>query len=289
MLIVVVWCRFKVHEVRTDPKKFPYLLLSTKSAWIKCSVHSTDTQWPCNTCLQKVATKAELAPLFQSYAINIFVSGSSSEPLCKSSDKDYSSCADVARGCSNPVGPWANAEMLKDIGVSANWKAESTGVDWVWISYDDFNPDVYNDFDIAWDGGGATVAHEIGHYLGLLHTFDGEYTCDGDGYDYGDKVPDTAASESAQTFSIYSQKMYEDLSQWCSSFREGEQPDPRSLLQYNTCNSGGSVVGDYIDPIFNVMNYPPDVCCMTFTPGQVTRMQQMVTVYRSKMVAKYTV
>lgn len=222
--------------------------------------------------------------------INIFVSGSASEPLCREAADDYFSCSDIARGCSNAVGPWSPSEDLEVLGVKANWYTEGTaGVDWVWISFDDFNPDVFNNNVTAWDGGAATVAHEVGHYLGLLHTFAGVYDCEGDGADYGDRVPDTPASDSAQTFAYYSVDMYPELSQWCSAFREGGQPSPKALLKYNSCPAGGQVVGDYIDPIFNVMNYPPDVCCMSFTPGQVARMQKMVSQYRPKMVARYTV
>lgn len=223
------------------------------------------------------------------------MSGSASEPLCTEGSVDYESCSDIARGCSNPVGPWSPSDELNALGVSPNWRTEGTpGVDWVWISFDDYNPDIYNNNDTAWDGGAATVAHEVGHYLGLLHTFDGEYTCDGDGYQLGDRVPDTPASDSAQSFSSkkgssYSEDMYSELSQWCTDFREGGQPDPKVLTKYDSCSSGSTVVGNYIDPIFNVMNYPPDVCCMSFTPGQVSRMQGIVSKYRPKMVAKYTV
>lgn len=99
---------------------------------------------------------------------------------------------------------------------------------------------------------GDTVIHETGHWLGLLHTFEGG-CADGDG------VPDTPAEAGP-------------------SFRCDER---------NTCPvdpSNPTVVIDdgptNVDPIHNFMDYSYDACMYQFTPGQAARMQALFMHYR---------
>lgn len=92
---------------------------------------------------------------------------------------------------------------------------------------------------------GDTATHEVGHYLGLAHTFEGQCSKQNDG------VTDTPPEKS---------------------------PDFDCTVGRDTCNDGGGLV--LLDPIHNFMDYSDDICLNEFTGGQAERMNLQWVLYR---------
>jgi hypothetical protein len=91
---------------------------------------------------------------------------------------------------------------------------------------------------------GDTGAHEVGHWLGLFHIFEGGCS------QPNDEVSDTPAA----------------LKSFVCSIDDSCAGDPG------------------LDPIENFMNYTPDYCMYRFTSGQSSRMDSMFARYRGNPI-----
>jgi hypothetical protein len=97
---------------------------------------------------------------------------------------------------------------------------------------------------------GRTATHEVGHYLGLFHTFQGGCGNASAPYGSGDLIKDTNAHPS---------------------------PNFTCTTGTSTCGGGAAL------PIENYMNYTNDTCMTRFSVEQVNRMRCSIQHYRPEL------
>jgi hypothetical protein len=156
---------------------------------------------------------------------------------------------------SNPTGLWGFA--------SFPWSDEyMTPFDNIIIAYSSL-PGYYSEDGIKMEG--KTLIHEMGHFLGLWHTFHApgkhDYACNSTEYNgcsgIGDRVSDTPP----QKICLYNEG-------FCRGSDECPVGSPQSCEICDTCPNDGSK-----DPTDNFMGYNIDAKLTVFTKGQVERLR----------------
>lgn len=128
-------------------------------------------------------------------------------------------------------------ELVLGYATYPHWYQNSPKLDGVVVDWRSLPGGSLRDF-----GKGYTAVHEIGHWLGLLHTFENGCGSPGDSVD--DTPPEATSTQGC--------------------------PDRK-----DTCPD----LGD--DPVHNYMDYAHDRCMSEFTAGQAARMRDMWTAYRA--------
>lgn len=132
---------------------------------------------------------------------------------------------------------WSTNTGFLGYATFPEWYADDPQLDGVVIQYGSLPGGSITNFNL-----GKTASHEVGHWLGLFHTFQGACSSS------NDLVADTPAQRT-------------DTS-GCPVGKD-------------TCPAAG------VDPIHNYMDYSYDSCYNQFTPGQKTRMQNQWAAYRA--------
>ncbi|WP_080042454.1 zinc metalloprotease [[Actinomadura] parvosata] len=134
------------------------------------------------------------------------------------------------------------SELMLGFASYPYWYAGAPALDGVVIDWRSLPGGAMSDYNK-----GFTGVHEIGHWLGLFHTFENGCKAPGDGID--DTAPEAAPTEG------------------CPQGKD-------------TCPGDGGR-----DPAHNYMDYAHDRCMWEFTVGQADRMHEMWAAYRSTPAA----
>ncbi|MCC6279366.1 MAG: hypothetical protein IT262_02105, partial [Saprospiraceae bacterium] len=108
-------------------------------------------------------------------------------------------------------------------------------------------------------GANSVLAHEMGHYLGLYHTFEGGCLND-NCLTQGDRVCDTPPDQGTFTACTFNS---------CHTDADAPAPNPFSA--------------DTLDMTDNFLDYSPQQCRNRFTEGQAERMRNVVITRRFKL------
>ena len=147
--------------------------------------------------------------------------------------------AETHVGDASVLNAWTtNGPSYLGFATFPSWYKRSPQLDGVVLDYKSFLGGPFGDqFSL-----GKTATHEIGHWLGLLHTFQGACNAKGD---YVDDTPAEATPTSG-----------------CPTNKD-------------TCTAPGS------DPVHNYMDYSFDSCYDQFTAGQADRMHDQWAYFRA--------
>lgn len=151
------------------------------------------------------------------------------------------------------------AAMQDDLGYATFpwWLKDSKRMDGVVVRHDTLPGSSDRKYNL-----GYTAVHEVGHWLGLFHTFQGyDPNLGTGGCNEGDRVDDTP---------------FEDRPYWGPDVGD-DCPGPGR----DTCPN---IPG--LDPIDNFMDYSVDRCMLGFTLGQQQRMLSSVQGYRKKLLTQ---
>ncbi|WP_248960476.1 zinc metalloprotease [Sphaerisporangium perillae] len=132
------------------------------------------------------------------------------------------------------------SELVLGYATYPHWYQTNPALDGVVVDWRSLPGGALRDF-----GKGYTAVHEIGHWLGLLHTFENGCASPGDSVD--DTPPEAFPTQGCP---------------------------PRK----DSCPDNGD------DPVHNFMDYAHDRCMSEFTAGQAARMRDMWTAYRTPAV-----
>ena len=139
------------------------------------------------------------------------------------------------------------------------YPTRQTSLDYVLINYNTLSGGPAN-FQNGNYTGGKTLVHEAGHFLGVLHTFEGgdpRFQCNSPHYigcaNRGDQVDDTPSQKNCYF-------------EGCDENLDSCPQDPGK------------------DPVKNYMGYNPDACMNQFTRGQGDRLLQSIINFRFYLI-----